>query len=223
MDETELVFPILLTAKTCLVSLALFLCLAVPLAFWLSRRKDLAAKIVDFLVTLPLVFPPIALGYLFLLVFGKSGWLGSVFNYFGWRFVFSQTGVIFAAFIAGLPLVVRPLQVAFESQKLRELEEAAFICGASKLRTFFVVSLPLAKNALLVGLLLGLARASGEVGITMMLGGNISDRTNTLSLEIYNSVARGDFETATFLCLLLAGFAFLIYLILYFIQSKKAF
>jgi len=76
-------------------------------------------------------------------------------------------------------------------------------------------------KTLLAGLLLGLARASGEVGITMMLGGNISGRTNTLSLEIFNSVSRGDFDCAAFLCTILAVFAGLIYAALYFLQPKR--
>ena len=90
---------------------------------------------------------------------------------------------------------------------LKDIEDAARLCGAPALKTFLSISLPIIRNSVAAGLLLGLARASGEVGITMMLGGNISDRTYTLSLEIFNSVSRGDFETATFLCLLLGAVA----------------
>lgn len=205
-------FPIVLTAQTCAVSLLAFLFLAVPLAFFLSRGRSWIIKPTEFLVTLPLIFPPIALGYILLVVLGRNGIIGSVLDSAGLRIIFSPVGVYLAAFIAGLPLVVKPLQAAFSESKIKELEQAAAVCGASRIKTFFLISLPLVRNSLMSGLLLGLARASGEVGITMMLGGNISDRTNTLSLEIFNSVSRGDFENATFLCWLLAGFTALIYL-----------
>jgi molybdate transport system permease protein len=86
-----------------------------------------------------------------------------------------------------------------------------------------LVSFPLVKESFLAGLLLALARASGEVGITLMLGGNVANKTNTLSLEVYNSVARGDFDTASQLCAVLAAFALVLYLLLYAVRSKKVF
>lgn len=221
MDSETVFFPLLLTAKTCAVSLLLFLFLAVPLSYWLAGKKGIFAKAVELLITLPLVFPPIALGYMLLVVLGRNGWVGGLLENFGLRMVFSQTGVILAAFIAGLPLVVKPLQVAFDTQEAKELEEAARVCGLNRFKTFFFISVPLCSKTLLAALLLGLARASGEVGITMMLGGNISGRTNTLSLEIFNSVSRGDFDSAAFLCTILAAFAALIYAALYFLQPKR--
>ena len=156
-----------------------------------------------------------------LVVLGRNGWIGGLLENFGLRMVFSQTGVILAAFIAGLPLVVKPLQAAFDTQEAKELEEAARVCGLNRFKTFFFISVPLCSKTLLAALLLGLARASGEVGITMMLGGNISGRTNTLSLEIFNRVSRGDFDSAAFLCTILAAFAALIYAALYFLQPKR--
>ena len=221
MNSETVFFPLLLTTKTCAVSLFLFLFLAVPLSYWLAGRKSIFAKAVELLITLPLVFPPIALGYMLLVVLGRNGLVGILLENLGLRMVFSQTGVILAAFIAGLPLVVKPLQAAFDCQEAKELEEAARVCGLNKLKTFFFISSPLCSKTLLAGLLLGLARASGEVGITMMLGGNISGRTNTLSLEIFNSVSRGDFDCAAFLCTILAVFAGLIYAALYFLQPKR--
>ena len=118
--------------------------------------------------------------------------------------------------------MVRPIQVAFAGERLKELEETARVCGASHLRTLFLVALPLSRNAILAGLLLELERASGEVGITMMLGGNLDDRTNTLSLEILNCVSRGDFD-ATALCVLLVGFATVVSELLLIVQAKTVF
>lgn len=204
--------------------MVLLLLVAPPVALWLARSKSLLARASEFVITLPLVFPPIALGYLLMLVLGRTSNIGAFLEEsFGLRLLFSETGVILAAFIAALPLMVRPIQVAFASEKLKELEETARVCGATPWRTLLFVTLPLARNSIVAGLLLGLARASGEVGITMMLGGNIADRTNTLSLEIFNCVSRGDFDAATGLCVLLAGFAAAVYLVLLLVQSKRVF
>ncbi|MCF0254070.1 MAG: ABC transporter permease subunit [Duodenibacillus sp.] len=224
MDAAGLAFPLLLTLKACAAAVAGFLALAVPLAFWLARSGGLAARAAAAAVTLPLVFPPIAMGYLLMLALGKNGPVGGwLWDAFAFRVLFSQWGVFLAGFAAGLPLVVRPLQVAFGSERLRELEAASLVCGADRLATFFSVTLPLTRNAILAGLLLGAARAAGEVGMTLMLGGNVAGRTNTLSLEIYNCVSRGDFDEATGLCLVLLALALALYLLLELIQSKKVF
>ncbi len=208
-------FPISLTLRACGASCLLFALVAVPLAYLCARRQSAATRVLMFVCTLPLIFPPVALGYLLLLVFGIHGPLGAPLD--AWldvRIIFSQTAVCMAAFIAGLPLVLRPVKIAFESEELRELESAARVCGAGALRAFLTVTLPTVRNAVLAALLLGVARASGEVGITMMIGGNVADRTNTLSLEIFNAVGRGDFETASFLCVILAAIALVLYLAL---------
>ena len=126
-----------------------------------------------------------------------------------------------AGFIAGLPLVIRPLQAAFSSAQLLDLEEAARVHGASELHIFLGITLPLIRPSLAVGLLMGCARVSGEVGITMMLGGNISGKTNTLSLEIFNAVSRADFDVANVLCLVLSLFAALLFLIMEVILKKS--
>jgi molybdate transport system permease protein len=163
------------------------------------------SKAASFLVTLPLVFPPIALGFILLLIFGRNGPIGGPIEAItGFRLVFSKTAVTLAAFVAGLPLVVRPLQAAMERTELIRLEEAARANGCGPIRTFFLITTPQTANTLISGLLLGTARASGEVGVTMMIGGNISGRTNTLSLEIYNLVSRGEFDDAMKLCAILA-------------------
>lgn len=210
--DPGLLFAVALTAKTCAWAAALFVLAAPPLAWLLARKKGLWIRALGFLTTLPIVFPPIALGYLLLLVLGRTGPVGSLLDNMGISIVFTTAAVYLAAFIAGLPLVVKPLQSALESSTLKDLEFAARVHGAKPMTVFFRVTLPLVRPSLLSGLLLGLSRASGEVGITMMLGGNISERTNTLSLEIFNAVSRADFDAANALCLLLSLFAAVIFL-----------
>lgn len=222
LSDPAIAFPIWLTLKACAASCLLFLLVALPLAYYTAKRDNLVSKAVLFVCTLPLIFPPVALGYLLLLVFGINAPLGHfLYETFGIRIVFSEAAVMLSAFIAGLPLVIRPIKIAFESKTLLCLEEAARVCGASPLRTFVTVTLPTIRNAALAALLLGVARSSGEVGITMMLGGNVADRTNTLSLEIFNAVGRGDFEAATWLCVVLAVTALVLFAALELVRSKS--
>lgn len=208
-------FSLRLTLVSCGAALGLFLALGLPAARWFSRSRAPGARAAAFFITLPLVFPPIALGYMLLLLLGRNGPLGSPLeHYLGLRLVFSQEAVILSAFVAGLPLFVRPVQAAFQNPEIIKLEEASRVLGCGPVKTFFLITLPLARRSILSGLLLAVARASGEVGVTMMLGGNIAGRTNTLSLEIFNCVSRGDFDEATSLCLLLASASMAIYFIL---------
>ena len=162
MTDTDLLFPITLTLQAAFSSLVLFAVIGVPLALYTARSKTRLSRAVLFIATLPLIFPPVALGYLLLLLLGINGPVGSVLhNAFGTRIVFSQTAVTLAAFIAGLPLVIRPVKEAFESKTLLDLECAARVCGATPMTTFLRVTLPTVRNAVLSAFLLGTARASG--------------------------------------------------------------
>ena len=212
LSEPALLFSLTLTAKTCLVTLVLFSVAGPLLGYYLARHPGWISRGVGFLVTMPLVFPPVALGYLLLTVLGRTGVVGECLSPFGLSLIFNEPAVILAGFVAGLPLVVRPLQAAFSSSRLTQLEEAARIHGANDWQIFRRITLPLVRPSLAAGLLLGCARVSGEVGMTMMLGGNIAERTNTLSLEIFNAVSRADFDAANALCFILSLFAVLLFL-----------
>lgn len=208
----ELLFPLGLTLRVCLICLVLHALTAIPLAWWAQRPGAPFRRLVGFAVTLPLVFPPIALGFLLLLFFGyhgPGGWL--LREGAGVRLIFSPAGVTLAAYLAGLPLVVKPVQAALGNPELARLRQAARVCGAGPIAAFFLVTLPLIRHSLAAGLLLGLTRALGEVGMTLMLGGNISGRTNTLSLEIFNAVSAGEFDRAVVLCGLLACLSLMLY------------
>ena len=221
LREPQILFSLALTARTWFISLVLFLLAGPAIGFLLARRPTAPVRHIGFLVTMPLVFPPVALGYMLLTVLGRTGPAGELLAQFGISLIFSEGAVAAAGFIAGLPLVVRPLQAAFSSAQLLDLEEAARVHGASELHIFLGITLPLIRPSLAVGLLMGCARVSGEVGITMMLGGNISGKTNTLSLEIFNAVSRADFDVANVLCLVLSLFAALLFLIMEVILKKS--
>ncbi|WP_029914006.1 molybdate ABC transporter permease subunit [Pelobacter seleniigenes] len=210
-SSEPVLFSLGLTAKICLYALALQLLAGIPLACYLAGAQTPGRAITESLVTFPLIFPPIATGYLLLVVLGRMSPLGGFLNdQLGIEIVFSFPGIVIAAFIAGLPLVVKPVQAAIKTFG-NDLVEASYTLGRGRLLTFCHVTLPGIKKSIFSGLALGLGRSLGEVGITLMLGGNIIGKTNTLSLEVFNAVYDGDFERATALCLLLFGFSLLLF------------
>jgi len=212
LADPRVLFPLALTAKAALVVLPLHLAAGVGLGAYLARGRSPLRSLVELAVTLPLVFPPIAIGFALLLLLGRrsvaGGWL---LDALGLEIVFSFWGVVLAAFVAGLPLVVRPVQSAIRSLP-RQLVEAALVLGKTPLQAFFLVVLPAVRRSLAAGMILAFGRSLGEVGITMMLGGNILGRTNTLSLEIYNAVSTGEFEAAVWLSCLLGAASTCIFL-----------
>lgn len=209
----EISFSILLTLRVCIACLILHALTAIPLARLGMAKHSCVRRAVNFAITLPLVFPPVAMGFLLLMLFGRNGWGGMALREtLGVSLVFSQGGIVLAAWLAGLPLVVKPVQTALNNPELLRFEQAARVCGASPYKCFFLVTLPLIRHGLGAGLLLGITRALGEVGISLMLGGNIAGRTNTLSLEVFNSVSTGEFQRATLLCAILAIISLLLYL-----------
>lgn len=203
LGEPDVLQALRLTAEVALATAALQLVVGLALGYALSRPCWPGRRLVDTLVTLPLVFPPVATGFLLLMLLGRRGplgaWLG---EHWAVEVVFSFSGVLVAALVAGLPLVVKPVQSALESVSAR-LGEAARVLGKGELEIFLRVLLPNIRGALVAGLVLGLGRSLGEVGITLMLGGNVAGRTATVSLEIFNAVSGGEFERAAVLSLLL--------------------
>jgi len=205
LGQPRVMFPLALTAKAALLTMPLHLAAGLGLGAYLARRKAPLRGLIEMAVTLPLVFPPVAIGFALLLLLGRrstaGGWLWETF---GVEVVFSFWGIVLAAFISGLPLIVRPVQSAIRSFPQRTVE-AALMLGKTRTQAFFLVVLPNIRRTVAAGLILAFGRSLGEVGITMMLGGNILGRTNTLSLEIYNAVSTGEFETALMLSVVLGA------------------
>lgn len=212
--EPESLFSIALSAKVATVTIILHLFFGIGIAYALSRKKFPFKGLLDAVVTLPLVFPPIAAGFLLLLIFGKNGWFGGFIDeYLNIEIVFGFWGILIASFIAGLPLIVKPVQSAIESSA-KLYEEASYMLGKSEWQTFFYVILPNIKKSIAAGLTLSFGRSLGEVGMTLMLGGNIIGKTDTLSLAIYNAVLDGEFDRAIALSAAIALISLAIFFIL---------
>jgi molybdate transport system permease protein len=162
---------------------------------WLLARKDFWGKtLLDGIVHLPLVLPPVVTGYLLLLSFGRRGPIGSFLaDYFGIVFSFRWTGAALACGIMGFPLLVRPIRLAIEAID-RRLEDAAATLGASRVWVFTTVTLPLALPGLIAGFVLCFAKALGEFGATITFVSNIPGETQTISAAIYTytQVPEGD-------------------------------
>ena len=181
-----------LSLRVAVVATLLNAAIGIPLAYVLARRRFRGRGLLDLLVTLPLVLPPTVTGYYLIVLLGRRGWLGGpIYGLTGWSITFTWYAAVIAATIMALPLLVRTARAAIESVD-RDLEKAAFTLGRSEWRTALEVTLPLARNGILAGLVLAFARALGEFGATLMLAGNIPGRTTTVPLAIYTSVQTGE-------------------------------
>jgi molybdate transport system permease protein len=175
----------------------------IPLAYVLARRRFRGRALVDLVVTMPLILPPTVTGYYLIVLLGRRGWLGApVYAATGWSIAFTWYAAVVAATVMALPLLVRTARAAIDSVD-RSLEQAAHTLGRSEWRTALEVTLPLARNGILAGLVLAFARALGEFGATLMLAGNIPGRTATVPLAIYTAVQTGEEQTALVLVALL--------------------
>ena len=218
LADSSTIQPLVLSGKVLAVSALLQLLLSVPLACWLARSEGLLGTIVDTAVTMPLVFPPVATGFILLLVLGRRGPFSSIL---GDSIIFQFPGLVVAAFIAGLPLAIKPVQAALGSPEAKKLSEVASVLGKSETSIFLRVLMPYAKRSIVAGLLLSTGRSLGEVGMTLMLGGNIIGRTNTLSLEIYNTVFNGELEKAAVLSGLTGFIAIMMFVVFKKISNSK--
>jgi molybdate transport system permease protein len=189
-------FTVTIAAASTLVILPF----GVALAWLLARREWPGKSIVETLVALPLVIPPVATGLLLLKLLGRRGVLGGwIERTFGWEIVFTWRGVVVATAVMSFPLLVRTARVAFEGVSPR-LEQVARTLGAGPWRVFATITLPLAARGLIAGAVLAFARALGEFGATIMVAGFIPGQTATLALSIYHLVQLGrDSEALTLL------------------------
>ena len=160
---------------------------------WLLAKSSIRGKVLlDTLFTFPLVLPPVVTGYFLLILLGRNGPIGQLLhNLFGVDVVFTWVAAALAAGLVSLPLMVRAIEVAMANVDPR-LEFASRTLGAGPLRTFFGVTVPLARRGILAAVLLGFARGLGEFGATIVVAGNIPGRTQTVPLALFNRIETGD-------------------------------
>ncbi len=185
---------------------ALMLVPGLGLAWLLARRAFPGRSVVETLVSLPLVLPPVATGLILLRLLGRRGPGGQLLDQIGLDVIFTWRAVVVAMGVMGLPLLVRSARAGFEAVD-RRYEQMAATLGAGSLRIFLTISLPLAGRSVLAGVVLGFSRALGEFGATIMVAGSLPG-TRTLSTAIYTSTQTGRDAEATIMLLTAAGIAF---------------
>lgn len=195
------------TTVAALIATALMLVPGTALAWVLARRRFPGKAVVETLVSLPLVMPPVATGLLLLWLFSRRGPLGSLLDAVGIEVVFTPVAVVIAMAIMGLPLLVRTARAGFE-QVTRRYEQIAETLGAGPWRVFATVSLPLASRNILAGAVLGFSRALGEFGATIVVAGSIPGQTRTLAVGIYTFTETGQEAQAVTLLVISVTIAF---------------
>ena len=187
MDELVQVtgFTLLMAA----ISSVMMLPLGISIAWVLARREFVGRALLETLVSLPLVVPPVATGLLLLKLLGRRGPIGIFLAPLGIEIVFTWKGVVIAMVVMGLPLLIRTARAGFE-QADRRYEEVAATLGARPWRVFWTINLPLARRSVLAGVVLGFSRAIGEFGATVMLAGALPG-TRTISVAIYRNAELG--------------------------------
>ena len=210
-----------LTLKLALITTLLLFVIGTPLAYWLSATKSKSKPVWETLVSMPLILPPTVLGFYLLIAFGQSSFLGKFLDdFFGLQLVFSFSGLVLASVIYSLPFMVHPIQSGFSSLPIH-LKEAAYSLGKSKTTTFFKISLPNIKPALLTGIVLSFAHTIGEFGVVLMIGGNLPSETRVASIAIYDEVEALNYSSANTLSFILFVLSFSILLCVYLINNKS--
>ena len=207
--------PILVTLKLASITTGILLILGTPLAWWLSQTKNKLKTVLESVVALPLVLPPTVLGFYLLMALSPDGFVGGL-----WATIsdsplsFSFTGLVIGSVIYSMPFVVQPLQASFEMVG-KPIQQASYSLGANQFDTFINVVLPLSMRGFLVAIPLGFAHTVGEFGVVLMIGGNIPEVTQVLSIVIYDHVEVLEYQQAHAYSAGLLIFSFIVLFITY--------
>jgi molybdate transport system permease protein len=191
-----------------------------PLAYWLAYSRWRGKFLVESVVALPLVLPPTVLGFYLLVAMGPRGPLGELWQaLFGHGLAFTFTGLIVASVLYSLPFAVQPLVASFEGVD-RKLLDASAVLGASALRTFRRVVLPMSIPGVLTALVLSFAHTLGEFGVVLMVGGNLPGITRTVSIDIYDHVQSLEYADANRMAVILLVFSFAVLSVVYGVNRR---
>ena len=208
--------PFLLSFKLAsIVTLILFF-IALPLSWWLSQTRSKFKPFIEAVVSLPIVLPPSVIGFYILYALSYNSPVGAFFEEtLGIKLLFNFTGLVIASCFYSFPFMVQPLQSGFESLN-KNMLEASYIAGKSKLKTLLFVALPNIKPALLSALIITFAHTVGEVGVVLMVGGSIPGETKVASVAIYEMVEIMDYDMAHIYSAIMILLSFIVLLTVYF-------
>jgi len=194
---------LLLSLKVAAYAVVWLLPVGVILGWVLARKEFVGKSVLDSLIHLPLVLPPVVIGYLLLISMGRRGVIGSwLYDWFGVSFSFSWRGAVLACVVVSLPLMVRAIRLSVESIDIK-LEQAAKTLGASPIKVFFTITLPLTLPGVITGVMLAFARSLGEFGATISFVSNIPAETQTIPLAMFTFLETpGEEMSAARLCII---------------------
>ncbi|MBS4913318.1 MAG: molybdate ABC transporter permease subunit [Veillonella sp.] len=208
--------PLWLSIEVASIALVNIVIVGLCLSYVLKRYNFKGKALIDSIVTLPLVLPPVVVGFALLVVFTPGNAFGAWLEAHGLGVVFSKAGAVLASSIIGFPLFYQTVRAALGSVDAT-MEDVARTLGASELRIFFTISIPLAWKGILTGAILAFSRALGEFGATILIAGNIPGLTRTMPLAIYSLVEFGDysgaFELVGYICALTLGLLWFVHFI----------
>jgi len=196
MDWNSLFTPLWLSLKVSFIASIISLGLGTLAACLLHKRKFIGKTFLETLFMLPLVLPPTIIGFLLLVILGRNSLLGKLAEWiFSQPIIFSPVAAVIAAIVVAFPLIYQSIKVGLASVS-EEFEDAARLDGASTWKVLQKVTLPLAAPSLLTGYILGFSRALGEFGATLMIAGNIPNKTQTIPIAIYTAVEKNEMPLA---------------------------
>jgi molybdate transport system permease protein len=210
-----------LTLRLALSTTAVLLVIALPLAWWICSGRGAGRALVQAVVALPLVLPPTVLGFYLLVALGPLTAPGRmIIRLLGHPLAFSFAGLVVGSVIYSLPFAVQPLVAGFRAIDPALLEVAATL-GASPLRVFRTIALPLARPSLVAAAVLTFTHTVGEFGVVLMLGGNIPGATRTLSIALYDQVQDFNYAAANRTAGVLLGFSLLTLIVVYWRGAER--
>ena len=213
--------PFLLSFKLAGVVTLILFAISLPLAWYLSQTKSRAKPLLEAVTALPIVLPPSVLGFYILIALSQHSPLGGFFKEtFDVSLVFNFTGLVVASCFYSLPFMVQPLQGGFESLD-KQMLEASYISGKSRLQTMLRVALPNIKPALLTALIITFAHTVGEFGVVLMVGGSIPEETKVASVAIYEMVETMDYASAHVYSGVMVVVSFLVLLAVYLFNGRQ--
>jgi len=212
--------PFILSFKLAGITTLILFILSVPLSWYLSQTKSKVKPYLEAITALPIVLPPSVLGFYILVALSYNSPIGVFFEeVFDIKLVFNFTGLVIASCFYSLPFMVQPLQSGFESLN-KNMLEASYISGKSKIETIIKVALPNIKPALLTAIIVTFAHTVGEFGVVLMVGGSIPGETKVASVAIYEMVEIMDYKMAHIYSGIMVLISFLVLLSVYIFNSK---
>lgn len=215
--------PLWISLKTASVATLITFVAGLLVAYWMAEYRGKWKGLLDGVFILPLVLPPTVVGFLLLLLFGRNGPLGKLLLQLGTTIIFSWPATVLAAVIVAFPMMYKTAKGAFE-QIDRNIVNAARTLGVSNWKVFLKVSLPLCWPGIMAGGILAFARALGEFGATIMIAGNIPEKTQTIPLAIYFAVEGGDEQRAyLWVAIIIAITLLVIFIMNYWLEHQQKF